>query len=303
MATTLTDDRRALVDLLPQFLGRALRGWDGMTPVLESAGLDRPASFLLRALVEERDVGGGMTEAEMRADLFNPYSTVRPIVDALPTLVASGYVARDGSRYAVTDAGRAVAARVKAARDVYLSTLAPIPAADLTRLVDRLFAVAVRLCGAAEPQAKPHRDRAWRVMPPADAAPMVRLYGAVYALWMARDDSHNAAWRAAGFDGPAFDLLSRVWSGEATTIPALTEAVRQFQRPEDVAWGIEHLEAAGYLVREGDALRLAPHGTETRERIEVETDRLYFAPWPPLTPEEAVSLRATLAAVIAGLPS
>src|SRR4051794_20132474 len=87
MATTQTDDRRALVDLLPQFLMRALRGWTGMTPVLESVELDRPSSFLLRALVEERDAGEGITEAEMGADLFNPYSTIRPIVDALPMFV------------------------------------------------------------------------------------------------------------------------------------------------------------------------------------------------------------------------
>jgi len=182
MATTQTDDHRALVDLLPQFLMRALRGWNGMTPVLESAGLDRPASFLLRALVEERDVGEGMTEAEMRVDLFNPYSTIRPIVDALPSLVEKGYIARDGDRYAVTDAGREVVAQMKAARDAYLASLTPIPAADLTRLVGRLAAIAVRLRDASEPANKAHQARAWRAMPSADAAPMVHLYGAVYAL-------------------------------------------------------------------------------------------------------------------------
>jgi hypothetical protein len=297
------DDRRALVDLFPQFLMRVLRSWNGMMPVLESAGLDRLASFLLRALVEERDAGEGMTDAEMRADLFNPYSTIRPIVDALPTLVAKGYVARDGDRYTVTDAGRVVVARVKAARDLYLASLTPIPSADLTRLAGRLTEIALQLRDAPEPMNKAHQARAWRAMPSADAAPMVRLYGAVYALWMARDDSHNAAWRAAGFDGPAFDVLSRVWSGEATTIPALTEAVQQFQRPEDVAKGIERLIAAGYLTREGDALELTPHGTETRERIEAETDRRYFAPWPPLKHADLAQLRTTLAAVIAGLPA
>lgn len=299
----MTDDRRALVDLLPQFLTRVLRDWSGMVPVLESARLDRPASFLLRALVEERDAGGMMTEAEMRADLFNPYSTIHPIVDTLPTLVEMGYVGQGGDRYAVTDAGRGVVTQVKVARDAYLATLAPIPATDLARLVGRLVEIAVGLRDAPEPRAKPHQTRAWRVMPPAGAAPMVRLYGAVYALWMARDDSHNAAWRAVGFEGPAFELLSHVWSGEAMTLPALTEAVRQFQRPEDVTRGIERLMAAGYLTREGNVLQLTPLGTETRERIEAETDRAYFAPWPPLTPVEAAWLQTTLGAVIAGLPS
>src|SRR4051812_8685123 len=120
MATTQTEDHRGLVDLLPQFLMRVLRGWGGMPSVLESVGLDRLVSFLLRSLVEERDTGEGMTEAEMRADLFNPYSTIRPIVDTLPLLVEKGYVAPAGDEYAVTDAGRGAAARVMAARDAYL---------------------------------------------------------------------------------------------------------------------------------------------------------------------------------------
>ena len=120
---------------------------------------------------------------------------------------------------------------------------------------------------------------------------------------MARDDSHNAAWRAAGFDGPAFDLLSCVWSGEATTVSALTDAIQQFQRPEDVTRGVEWLIAAGYLVREGDALRLTSSGNAVRDRIEAETDRISFASWPSLSSEEIAWRRATLDAVIAGLPS
>ena len=130
---------------------------------------------------------------------------------------------------------------------------------------------------------------------------MVRLIHAVYCLWEARDDAHNAAWRAAGFDGPTFDLLSRVWSGAATTIPALTDAVRQFQRPEDVQNGVDNLVAHGYLSREGDALVLTEYGQAIRDSIESETDRVYFAPWPPLTAADAHWLRTTMEAVIAGL--
>jgi len=300
---TMADNRRALVDLLPQFLTKATRGWGGLSPLLESSGLERPAFFLLRALVQERDAGDGMTRAEMWTDLFNPYSTIRSALDALPALVEKGYVARDGDRYTVTPAGRAIAARIEAARDVYLASLTPVPAADLTRLVERLMAVARGLRDAPEPTIKAHQARAWRAMPPMHAAPMVRLYGAVYALWAARDDSHIAAWRAAGFDGPTFDLLSRVWSGDAQSIPALTERVRQFQCPEGVARGAESLVAARFLARDDALLRLTSKGAATRNHIEAETDRVYFAPWPPLPPQECAWLRMALEAVIAGLPS
>ena len=128
---------------------------------------------------------------------------------------------------------------------------------------------------------------------------MARLYGAVYALWMARDDSHNAAWRAAGFDGPTFDLLSRVWSGEATTVPALIEAMRDFQRPEDVTRGIASLVAAGYISQHGDTLRLTVAGRSARTAIEAETDRVYFAPWPTPTGDADHWLRMTLGSIAA----
>lgn len=299
----MTDDRRILVDLLPQFLTKATRGWGGLAPLLESAGLDRPAFFLLRALVQERDAGDGMTCAEMQTDLFNPYSTIRPPLDALSALVEKGYIQEEGDRYIVSRGGREAAAHVEAARDVYLASLAPVPAADLTRVVEILTAIARGLRDAPGPTVKAHQARAWRAMPPLYAAPMVRLYGAVYALWAARDDSHNAAWRAAGFDGPTFDLLSRIWSGEAQSVPALTEMVRQFQRPEDVSCGVEALVTARFLTRDDALLRLTPSGNVIRNHIEAETDRISFAPWPPLAPEEFAWLRMTLEAVIAGLPS
>jgi hypothetical protein len=298
---TQNTDRRAIVDLLPQFLMGALRGWDGLAPLLAAAGLARPAYFLLRALVQERDAGDDMTRDEMHADLFNPYSTIRPILAALPALIERGYVADTNGRYSVTRGGREFITHVEGAKNRYLASLVPIPAADILPLVEHLSDIAARLRDAPEPEQKPHQARAWRAMPPADGAPMVRLYSAVYRLWMARDDCHNAAWRAAGFDGPPFDLLSRVWCGDATTAPALTEAVREFQQPEDVERGIAALEAAGYLTRAGESVQLTEWGTEVRDRIERETDRRYFGPWLPLPPGDLSRMHAGLAAVIAGL--
>jgi hypothetical protein len=109
--------------------------------------------------------------------------------------------------------------------------------------------------------------------------PMGRLDEAVYALWMARDDAHNAAWRAAGFDGPVFDLLTRVWASQANTVAELIERMSGGQRPEDVERGVADLIAQGYLIGEGGALRLTSAGRSTRNSVEAETDRVYFAPW------------------------
>lgn len=290
------DERRALVDLLPQFLRGWSRGWGELPPLVAAAGIAPPAYFLLRALIQERDAGDGMTEDEMRRDLFNPYSTVQPFLDHLPALVAAGMVREDDGRFIVTDAGRALFARVEAARDDYLATLDPIPAADCARLAARLQTVADALWAAPEPASKAHHARPRRMPPPADAAPMVRLLHAVSCLWMARDDAHTAAWRGAGFDGPPFDLLSRVRSGEAATLPALAGAVAQSQRPDDVRRGVDTLVSGGYLTRSGDALALTERGRIIRDDIEAETDRAYFAPWSATA--DAHWLRTTLRAVV-----
>lgn len=42
---------------------------------------------------------------------------------------------------------------------------------------------------------------------------MVQIEQAIYDLWMARDDAHVEAWRAAGLEGPAMAALTQVWSG------------------------------------------------------------------------------------------
>lgn len=303
MDNAIAQDRRALVDLLPQVLRSWSRGWDGLQPSVATIGLTPPAFFLLRALIQERDAGIGMTRAEMQRDFDNPYGTFQLLLDHLPALVAAGYVTQDGEQYMVSDAGRTAFAHAAAAREAYLATLAPIPANDLRRLIAQLQEIANRLWATPEPSAKPHQARSRRTPPSADAAPMVWLVDTVYSLWGARDDAHNAAWRAAGFDGPPFDLLSRVWSSEATTLLALTEAVQQFQRPEDVQSGVNTLVTQGYLSPEGETVTLTERGQAIRDAIEAETNRIYFAPWPPLTAADARWLRTTIEAVIAGLSS
>jgi hypothetical protein len=289
MTASAQNPRRALVDLLPQYLMRRMRGWAEFPSMLEQAGLAGlvgPSRMVLRAVVMETDPGASISEAELRANLFNPYATVHPHLKALPALVGRGYLAHDGDRYMVTPQGRALVEHLERAGRAYLATLDLLPPADLTRLADAFADIADRLWAADEPAAKPHQARVRRLPSAAGGPPMARLEEAIYALWMARDDAHNAAWRAAGFDGPVFDLLTRLWAGETDTVAGLIERVAGGQRPEDVERGVTALIARGYLLAEADALRLTPAGRATRDAIEAETDRVYFTPWP-LVPGEA----------------
>jgi hypothetical protein len=300
--TTISDPRRALVDQFPRYLTRRMRGWSGARELMETAGIAPPQGALLRAIVMEAEPGTSMSVDELRANLFNPYSTVHVFVGTLPVLVGQGLLAQSGERYSVTPQGHALIERFERAARAYLASLDVLPAADCARLADRLAELAGSMWAADEPAAKPHQARVRR-LPPVEGEPaMARLDPAVYALWMARDDAHNAAWRAAGLDGPTFDLLSRLWSGEAGTRDELIACVHPGQRPADVERGLAELSRRGFVQEDAAALRLMPAGRAARDAIEAETDRVYFAPWVGLAPGEAAWMHDTFRALCEGLP-
>lgn len=128
---------------------------------------------------------------------------------------------------------------------------------------------------------------------------MARLDAAIYGLWQIRDDCHVQAWRDAGLAGPALDVLTRVWKGEAATEDELAAKVTT-QRPADVRVAVQELRSAGHL-SPGPALELTPTGKAARERIEAETDRYFFAPWPDAVGAQGDWLAERLAAVNAAL--
>ncbi|MDP9371177.1 MAG: hypothetical protein M3Q65_01700, partial [Chloroflexota bacterium] len=139
--------------------------------------------------------------------------------------------------------------------------------------------------------------------PGADAAPLVRLERAVFDLWMARDDAHIGAWRAAHFPSPALDVLTRLWRGDAETLPALCAVLADTQDPDDVEANVEELVEQGYVEWRGETLQPTRAGYRIREDIEADTDDLYFRQWPPLAPDEVAWLHDALSRAIGGLPN
>ena len=68
-----------------------------------------------------------------------------------------------------------------------------------------------------------------------------------------------------------------MWREEAADEAALTDLLPH-QRPEDVRAALARLRRDD-LVERG-ALKTTAKGANTRQRIEDETDRLFFTPWP-----------------------
>jgi hypothetical protein len=258
---------------------------------MEELGIDRPTyAFVVSGVALQSDDGARME------DLFNPYPTAFDQWDAAAASARGAGLAEDvGGRWRVTPKGRALFARVRREADAYLATLTPIPADDTMRLASLLARALVAIESSGLPF--DHMPRNARLRGDG-SIPMVALENALFGLWHARDDSHMSSWRDAGFDGPTFDVLTRVWRNEAGTEVELTARLTQ-QRPEEVRAALVRLRADGFV--RPDATAVTERGASVRQRVEEETDRRFFAPWPEDVAAQAAWIKDRLATVNAAL--
>lgn len=276
----------ALVPLIPEFLTRRRVRFTFPLRVMEELGIDRPAfAFVVGGVALQPDEGSRLV------DIFNPYSTVFDNWNAAAAVARGAGLADEvGGRWHVTPKGRELATRVRREADAYLATLEPIPVADLAQLADLLS----RALTAIERSGVPHDHIPRTARFIGDGrVPMVALESALFGLWQARDDCHMASWREGGFDGPTFDVLTHIWRTAADSKEALAATVPQ--RPEDVGAAVARLRREGLV----DPSRLAAtaRGQKTRQGIEDETDRRFFAPWPDEVGARAEWMRERLVAV------
>jgi hypothetical protein len=261
--------------------------------VMEELGIDRPTYQFVVAGVALQSDDGAKVE-----DLFNPYSTTFDQWSA-PAAAARGLGLADfnelSGRWHVTKKGRDLFARVRREADAYLASLETIPPADLVHLAAQLS----RALAAIESSGLPfdHMLRNSRLNGDGKI-PMVALENVLFGLWHARDDSHMSAWRDAGFDGPSFDVLTRIWRNEAASEAELP-AKLPGQRPDDVAAALAKLRAKGLVHK--DRLAATEHGIALRQRVEDETDRRFFSPWPDDLAKEAPWMIERLRSVNAAL--
>lgn len=285
----------ALVPLLPQFLGRRRSKADFPLRAMEKLGLDRPSYFFAMDIAIQ-DPRGARPQ-----DIGN--STYRTTDVALRTTAAAGEAAglltwADG-RWSLTAKGAAAVGELRRAIDAHYASSAPIAMDELDRLAALLDAAYQAAATSKQPATREHTPRGARYRWQEPSSAMARLDAAIYGLWQVRDDCHVQAWRDAGLTGPVLDVLTRVWKGEAAAEDELASKITT-QRPDDVRAALEQLRSEGLLTA-GPALELTATGTATRGRIEAETDRYFFEPWPDAVGTQAEWLTERLAAVNAAL--
>jgi hypothetical protein len=255
----------------------------------EELRLDRPALLFVTGGVAPQ--GGGRF-----SEMWNPYATNWDQQQAASVAARdAGLVDEKDERWELTAAGRDVVKRVRRDADAYLASLpSPLTREDLTRLASLLGRAFAATAASLDPRWLSHIPRAAR-MAGDGTHPMVALENAIYGIWQARDDSHMAAWREEGLDGPTLDALTRIWRGEAASEEDLAAKLTS-QRPADVTQELARLRGDGLVVAESP-LRTTDKGAKKRQAIEDETDRLFFSAWPDEVASAAGWIREKLAAV------
>jgi hypothetical protein len=254
---------------------------------MEELGLDRPAYFfLVSGVALQGDDGARMPE------ILNPYATIFDTnLAAASAARGAGLIEEVGGRWRATPKGRAVASAFRRELDAYFATLEPVPTAEITRMAS-LLGQALRALESSDVP-KDHLRRLAHYGGDAKI-PMSALDRTVFGLWQGRDDCHMASWREAGFDGPTFDVLTRLWREEATTEDDLAAKLGG-QRPDDVRSSLAKLRKDG-LVR-ADTVAVTPRGRDARQAIEDETDTRFFSPWPDEIGAQGGWLTRQLAAI------
>ncbi|HEY7624485.1 MAG TPA: hypothetical protein VIA63_05620 [Candidatus Limnocylindria bacterium] len=261
--------------LLPLFLNKRRVKLTLPLKRTEELGLDRP-SYIWAINLSYRGDAGATADP---GDLTSAYATIPGRWHPMAAAARGAGLAEERSgRWFLTPKGKDLAKELhEAAREHYasLDVLPKAELAELAGLLDRAFKVSAK---ASEPAKRQHTPFAfgYRGDEPAPGS-FAQLDAAIYGLWQVRDDCHMAAWRASGMSGPEVEVITRLWRDEAADEAALAELLPH-QRPEDVRATLERFRKDGLV--EAGALRTTDRGAAARQKIEDETDRLFFTPWP-----------------------
>ncbi|MFL5731766.1 MAG: helix-turn-helix domain-containing protein [Chloroflexia bacterium] len=300
------DTLKQLPPLMPQFLRRRRAGLPARAQLMRDLGLDPRTMSVLFFLhqVQGSYEGHPVTISQLRA--YEPYSAIDWCTAPLGVFLEKGLVAVDtGGAYTLTPRGREAMDDLHAAGRQHVSQLQPLPEEELETLADQLERATAGFIAdpVLSPRPGSHLEGARSLRVDSDTLhAMVRIEQAIYELWGARDDAHMKAWRDAGLEGPPLDVLTRLWTGEASTLAGLQEVLADEQTPTDIDSSLAYLLDKEYIQRDGDSVQLTPEGVLVREDIERDTDKLYFDPWPHTT-RDARWVLGALRRLIDNLPT
>jgi len=232
-----------------------------------------------------------------------PYTAQEQFAQALAALAQLELLERVGEdAYRLTDVGRRAVEHIYDAAHQGLGTISPLPADEMERLNDLLHRLVQATLDAPEPEEK------WAIAYSRWTDPGEGAAGAVLTdqyltdLFRFRDDAHLAAWKPHAVSGHAWEALTFIWRGEASTAEELVEKLPYRGHSAQVyTEALEDLADRGWVEKAAQGYRVTQEGHTLRQEAEDATDRYFFAPWACLDVNEQNQLHDLLTRLKRGL--
>lgn len=221
-----------------------------------------------------------------------PYTSIDRQFEIYNTLAEEGLleVVEKGS-YLLTEQGRQL---IEGFFQIAHEDLAPVdvmPGEKTKRLEKLLSKVVKSTLEAEEPAEKLVLKSSRWTDPGEDASAVAKIDQYVTDLIRFRDDAHYAAWRRLEVDGKTWEAFTQVEQGEADDSSSLAERLsNRGYSEEDYADSLQNLGEKGWLEEVDNKWQPTSKGKQIKEKVENETDRLFFASWNVLGEEELTEL-------------
>lgn len=226
-----------------------------------------------------------------------PYMKRETVESLLAEAVENGHLAQTETGFAVTEQGETAVGTIYQAIQEHLAQMGEIiPQADMQRLVELAQKLGNALANGDKPADKSVIKRA-RAQGIATDSPLLFQATQLLSHPIAfRDDAHVAAWRSYVDEGYMWEAFSHVWGenvwgDSVNTAEAVAQklAFRGYDVTEYTS-ALDTLVEKGWLAKEEDTYKLTPKGASVRQEAEEKTDKLFYASWSALSPEELTEL-------------
>ena len=306
LLTRTKESLRAATLSQPWGLARELSGAipaavrEVVAPLVKERGLDKPGFFYL-LLSAQRFEPDPISAARM--GIRDPYTNPEQYDNLLNGLAEAGFLApQEDGEYKFTDEGRTALEEINHAFYTRLGELSPLPAEELAQLEGLMNKIVAASLDAAEPDSKWCISTSHQGHPSQEYAPLAQIDQHLDDLNAFRDDVHLAAWKPHDVSGHAWEALTLVWRGEASTAEELTEKLPfRNHTVEANTTALAHLASRGWVEETAEGYRVTEKGQALRQQAEETTDRYFFAPWACLSTPEAVQLHDLLTRLRNGL--
>lgn len=216
---------------------------------------------------------------------YFPYGLAQVNEEYFTSAVRQGYLVSDGQgHFGATETGKAVATRLIQVGNAVITTLTPLPKKALRALGDLLARISDAAMEAPEPRerflitAKRNLYQRMNIFPTLEG-----FLGHCLELEGFRDDCYIATWSAYRVDGHTWEVLDMLSRGESLIFADLHKKLSGRGVPEDVhARDVKELIRLGWVEEISGWYQITSSGRLTRDQVEAETDRLFFAPWAGL---------------------